>query len=186
MDNFSMLENHDKKVGPVVSVLIPTFNRPRYLFEALISVVQQSYKNLQIIVVNDGGRDVSDVINSFNDRRLIFINRKENCGKVYSLNEALTLAEGKYIAYLDDDDLFYPRHIETLVSALECQTDCQVAYSDLYKVYCKVMPDGNREILSKVVEISRDFDRFFMLYFNQALHVSLMHRADLIDKIGLQ
>lgn len=180
-----MAENYEKKTGPVVSVLLPTFNRPRYLCEALASVLRQSYSNLQIIVINDGGEDVSDVVDSFSDPRLTFIDRKENRGKAYSLNEALSRAEGKYIAYLDDDDLYYPNHIETLVNVLEEESDCQVAYSDLYKAYCMISPDGSRQVLSKIVEISRDFDRFFMLYFNQALHVSLMHRRDLLGKTGL-
>ena len=171
--------------SPKVSILIPTYNRPQYLSEALASALYQSYKNLQVIVVADGGQDVSDIINSFNDPRLIFISRKENRGKAFSLNQALARAEGKYIAYLDDDDIYYPHHIETLVDALEEQTDYQVAYSDLYKTYCKVTPDGSRQVLSKVVEISRDFDRFLMLYFNHVLHVCLMHCRELIEKTGL-
>ena len=179
-----MIKNHDKKAGPVVSVLIPTYNRPQYLSIALASVLQQSYGNLQVIVVNDGGEDVSDLIDSYHDPRLIFINRKENRGKPYSLNEALNQADGKYVAYLDDDDLYYPNHIETLLKTLEFQTDCQVAYSDFYETYCRVSSDGSRQVLSKVVDVSRDFDRFFMLLFNHVLHVCLMHRRDLIDKTG--
>jgi len=174
----------DTRFGPMVSVLIPTFNRRQYLSEALASALRQSYTNLQVIIVNDGGQDVSDIVESHNDSRVVFINRKENRGKAFSLNEALARAKGKYIAYLDDDDLYYPNHIEMLVNILENQSDCQVAYTDLYKAYCKIMPDGSRQILGKVVEISRDFDRFLMLYFNHALHVSLMHRADLIEKTG--
>jgi len=175
----------EPKTGPMVSVLIPTFNRPKYLAEALASVLCQSYRNLQVIVVNDGGQDVTDVVRSCGDPRIVFVNRKENRGKAFSLNEALACARGKYIAYLDDDDLYYPHHIQTLVDALESQKDCQIAYSDLYKTYCKVMPDGSRQVLGKVVEISRDFDRFLMLYFNHVLHVSLMHRRELIEKTGL-
>ena len=180
-----MTKNNEEKPGPVVTVLVPTFNRCRYFAEALASVVCQNYRNLQIIAINDGGEDVSDIVNSYNDPRILFINRKENRGKAYSLNEALARAEGKYVAYLDDDDLYYPNHVSTLVNALENQTDCQVAYSDLYKVYCKICPDGSRKALSKVVEISRDFDRFFILYYNHVLHVSLMHRKDLLEKTGL-
>ena len=179
-----MSENYEKMAGPVVSVLVPTFNRPQYLHKALASVLGQSYKNLQVLVVNDGGEDVSDIIRSFQDPRLVFINRKENCGKAYSLNEALERAKGKYVAYLDDDDIYYPNHIRTLVDTLERDTDCQVAYSDFYKVYCKVMSDGTRQVLSKVVEVSRDFDRFLMLLFNHVLHVCMMHRLDLLDKTG--
>jgi len=179
-----MTKNNEKKAGPLVSVLIPTFNRPKYLSIALASVLRQSYRNLQIIVVNDGGKDICDLIYSFDDPRLIYINRKENQGKPFSLNEALNRADGKYVAYLDDDDLYYPNHIETLVNALESKTGCQVAYSDFYKTYCRISSDGRRQILSKVVQVSRDFDRFFMLLFNHVLHVCLMHRRDLIDKTG--
>jgi glycosyltransferase involved in cell wall biosynthesis len=174
-----------KKSEPVVTVLISTFNRRRYFAEALDSIIHQDYRNLQIIAANDGGEDVSDIVNSYNDPRLIFINRKENRGLPYVFNEALSKAQGKYICYLGDDDLYYPHHVSTLVNALENQTDCQVAYSDLYKVYCKVCPDGSRKVLSKVVNISRDFDRFFMLYYNHVLHVSLMHQRDLLEKTGL-
>jgi glycosyltransferase involved in cell wall biosynthesis len=99
-----MRENYEKKAGPVVSVLVPTFNRPQYLSKALASVLQQSYRNLQLIVINDGGEDVGDIVDSFRDPRLIFINRKENRGKPYSLNEALNRAEGKYVAYLAAGD----------------------------------------------------------------------------------
>jgi glycosyltransferase involved in cell wall biosynthesis len=173
-----------KKAGPVVTVLIPTFNRRRYFAEALASVVRQNYRNLQIIAMNDGGEDVSDIVKSYNDPRVLFINRKENRGLPYTLNEALAQAYGKYICYLGDDDLYYPHHVGTLVNALENETDCQAAYSDLYKVYCKICPDGSRKVLSKVVEISRDFDRFFMLYYNHVLHVSIMHRRDLLEKTG--
>jgi len=180
----AMPDRSESKNGPVVSVLVPTFNRPLYLAQAIASIVRQRYRDLQIIVINDGGRDVTDVVESFNDPRIVFINRRQNRGKPFSLNEAISHARGKYIAYLDDDDVYYPHHIETLVDALENRTDCGVAYTDLYKVYCNVTPDGDRIVLSKVVEVSRDFDRFLMLYFNHVLHVSCLHRRDLLDRTG--
>jgi hypothetical protein len=171
--------------GPLVSVLLPTFNRPRYLAQALASVVRQTYRNLQIVVVNDGGEDVSGIVRSFDDPRIEFIDRKENRGKPFSLNEALARARGEYVAYLDDDDVYYPHHVGVLVQILESTPNCDVAYSDLYKTYCNVLPDGYRQVLSKHVEISRDFDRFLMLYFNHVLHVSLVHRRDLLERTGL-
>jgi glycosyltransferase involved in cell wall biosynthesis len=177
-------QNRENKNGPMVSVIVPTFNRPLYLAQALAGVVRQSFRNLQIIVVNDGGSDITGIVESFGDPRITFINRRQNRGKPFSLNEALARAQGKYIAYLDDDDLYYPHHIETLVEALENDSNCGVAYSDLYKVFCRIAPDGNRLVLSKVIEVSRDFDRFVMLYFNHVLHVSCLHRRDLLDKTG--
>ena len=95
-----------RESGPLVSVLLPTHNRRRYLAEALASAVQQTYRNLEIFVIRDGGEDVADVVRSFDDPRVILIDRRENRGKPFSLNEALSQAQGKYIAYLDDDDVY--------------------------------------------------------------------------------
>jgi glycosyltransferase involved in cell wall biosynthesis len=180
----AMPEKSQSNIGPIVSVIVPTFNRPLYLTEALSSVVHQRYRNLQIIVANDGGCDVAGIVESFNDPRIVFINRRENRGLPFTLNESLARVRGKYICYLGDDDLFYPHHVGTLVDALENRTNCSVAYTDLYKTYCRINPDQTRTAMSKVVEISRDFDRFLMLYFNHVLHVSMMHRTDLIEKTG--
>ncbi|MBN2272090.1 MAG: glycosyltransferase [Sedimentisphaerales bacterium] len=177
-------ENLGVKSGPLVSVLIPTYNRAEYLREALGSAVRQDYSNIEILVIRDGGDRIDDVIRQCNDSRVVFINRDENRGIAFTLNEGLARAAGKYICYLGNDDLYYRHHVGTLVNALEDETDCGVAYSDLYRTYCRIRHDGTREVLSKVVEVSRDFDRFVMLYFNHALHVSLMHRRELVEKIG--
>lgn len=167
----------------LVTVLIPTYNRLRYLPQAVQSVLNQTYPHLQVLVVNDGGPSVREIVSSFNDPRLTLLERKDNRGKAASLNQALQYARGRYVCYLDDDDLYYPHHVGRLVETLETSS-CGVAYSDLYKVHCRILPDGRRQVLGKVVNISRDFDRFLMMYFNHVLHVSLMHRRDLLDKTG--
>lgn len=171
--------------GPLVSVLVPTFNRRRYLREALESLVCQTHRTFEAFVVNDGGERVDDVVAAFNDPRLVLIDRRQNRGKAASLNEAIARARGKYVAYLDDDDRYYPGHLARLVETLEGETAGQAAYTDLYKVHCAVMPDGTRRVLGKVVSISRDFDRFLLCHFNHVLHVALMHRRDLFEKTGL-
>ena len=173
-----------EKRGPLVSVLVPTFNRRRYLREALESVVGQTYRQFEAFVVNDGGEPVADLVAAFNDPRLVLIERRENRGKAASLNEALGRAQGKYVAYLDDDDRYYPEHLARLVETLEGRDDCHAAYTDLYKVHCRVLPDGTRQVLGKVVNISRDFDRFLLCHINHVLHVALMHRRDLFEKTG--
>ena len=178
------MQSSTKQHGPLVSVLVPTFNRRRYLKEALAGLLGQTYGHFEAIVVNDGGETVADVVERFADPRLVLIERRENRGKAASLNQALAHASGKYVAYLDDDDLYYPQHLRRLVDALEGDTGCGLAYTDLYKVHCRILPDGARQVRGKVVNVSRDFDRFFLCYFNHALHVSLMHRRDLLERTG--
>lgn len=171
--------------NPLVSVLICTHNRPQYLPEALRSIFAQTYTNYEVILTRDGGQPVREHIGEFlSDRRLIFVDREENRGKAYSLNRAMERARGTYVCYLDDDDAWYPNHVEKLVNALRQNSRYGAAYSDLYKAHCRYLPDGRRLVLSKNVEISRDFDRMMLLQFNHVLHVSVMHRRDLLEKAG--
>jgi glycosyltransferase involved in cell wall biosynthesis len=173
------------KNGPLVSILIPTYNRLGYLPLAIRSALSQDYQNIEVLVMRDGGQKINGVIESFSDPRLVFIDRDENHGKPYTLNYGLGMAKGKYICYLDDDDILYPNHVGTLLDILETKTDCLAAYSDLYRVYCRNSADGERLVLSKVIEVSRDFDRSMMLHYNHVLHISMMHRKDLLEKTGL-
>ncbi len=173
-----------QKNGPLVSALISTYNRPAYLAEALESLLSQTWPYLQIVLVRDGGKPVRSVVDRFTDRRLTFIDRDQNKGLAYSFNEALSKARGDYICYLGDDDKLYPHHVEQLVTAIESQDRCQAVYSDLYKAHCRVMADGRRIVLAKNVEISRDYDQMVMLQFNHVLHVSVMHRKDLLERAG--
>jgi glycosyltransferase involved in cell wall biosynthesis len=170
--------------GPLVSVLISTYNRPAYLTEALESIFRQTYTNFEILLVRDGGLPVREVVGQFDDSRLHFIDRDQNHGLPRSFNEALAAARGEYICYLGDDDKFYPHHIALLVDAILKNPDYAAVYSDLYKAHCRVLPDGRRRVLAKNVEISRDFDRMLMLQFNHALHVSLIHRRDVFEQAG--
>lgn len=169
--------------GPLVTLLMATYNRRAYLAEALASAVGQTWRNLQILLVRDGGEDVRDIVERFDDPRIHFIDRAENRGYAATLNEALQYAEGKYLAYLGDDDFHYPDHVESLVTALE-GSDYGAAYTDLYRTTFKLTPDGRRVALGKYLDIRRNFDRIFMFHFNQALGGALMHRRDLLDRTG--
>ena len=176
--------NNKQNSGPLVSVLMATYNRPVYVRQAIESVLQQTYNNFELIVVRDGGARIDDAVRYFDDSRIVFIDRDVNFGKPRSLNEAMERAQGEYVCYLDDDDMYYPHHIEVLVNVLSEQDKYGAAYSDLYKAHCRIRSDEKRVVLSKNVEVSRDFDRWALLHFNHILHVSLMHRRDLFEKTG--
>ncbi|MHC4834576.1 MAG: glycosyltransferase family 2 protein [Planctomycetota bacterium] len=178
------MQQNPIKTDPLVTVLLPTYNRPRSLSTAIDSVLAQSYSQFELIVIRDGGQPIASIMQSYDDARIVLIDRDENRGKAASLNEALARAKGQYVCYLDDDDQWYSNHIQTLVHALEDNPEYGLAYSDLYKVHYRALSGSRRHILAKNVEISRDFDRMLMLQFNHVLHVSLMHRKDLLDQAG--
>lgn len=105
-----------------VSVVLPVFNAGAYFCDAISSVCNQSFKNLEIIVINDGSTDSTrDQIQKVNveDERVRVVDRRDNCGLVYSLNEGLSLCSGTYIARMDADDISLSYRIARQVRFLE-------------------------------------------------------------------
>lgn len=170
--------------GPTVSVVVCTYNRPRYLREALGSVLAQEYDDWELLVVNDGGVDVRGITEGLGDNRIRYFNRRENRGKAACLNFALRRARGEYVAYLDDDDRWYSNHLGVLVEALDHNLQAGGAYSDLYEVTVIKDDKGRRIPLQKAIRVCRDFSRPFMWHFNHVLHVSVMHRRELVLRAG--
>lgn len=166
---------------PLVSVIVPTFNRPGLLREAVESVLSQTYRNIEIIVVNDAGDDVEDIINSLN-AEIIYLSHEINRGLASARNTALKSASGKYIAYLDDDDVFYPGHIETLVRFLERKA-AWVAYTDSNLVV-RSLENGELATKHKGIYFGRDFDARSLLVSNYIPVINVMHRRDALQKTG--
>ncbi|HKN18177.1 MAG TPA: glycosyltransferase, partial [Dissulfurispiraceae bacterium] len=169
--------------GPLVTVIMPTLNRPGMLCRALESILSQTYRNLEAIVVNDGGEDVNDVIAPFHDNRVVYLCHDRNRGRSAARNTGLKAAHGTYIAYLDDDDIYYPDHLETLVGFLE-KSGAKVAYSDSYRA-SQTLITGRHVTVGKDLPYSFDFDRRQLLISNYIPINTVMHRKDLLDEAGL-
>ena len=109
-----MKSNHQ----PLVSIIIATYNRSNVLKLAIESVLWSTYQNWELIVVDDASTDdTSFVVNSFSDKRIKYFVLKENIGvQSGPNNEGLKHARGEFIAYLSHDDIWFPDHLENLVS----------------------------------------------------------------------
>ena len=103
--------------GPLVSLIVRTHNRRRFLERALNSVASQLYRDVEAIVVNDAGEPVDDIVARYPFARAI-VNEK-NLGTTAAANVGLAAATGTYVGLLDDDDLLFPDHLSRLVDALE-------------------------------------------------------------------
>ncbi|SJZ99930.1 Glycosyltransferase family 25 (LPS biosynthesis protein) [Oceanospirillum multiglobuliferum] len=124
--------------APLVSVLTRTKDRTSLLKRAALSVAEQTYENIELVIVNDGGVNVSEkeIITHITkhkraeDIKLTVINLSENIGRSAAANKALDLAKGQYLIFLDDDDWINPDHISKLVNKLESNKSYIAAYSD--------------------------------------------------------
>jgi O-antigen biosynthesis protein len=130
-----------------VSVVIPTSNRPVMLGDALASLADQTYGNWEVVVVNDGGDDLHLPVAVAG--RATYIRLEQRGGAARARNVALRAARGAVIAFLDDDDVFLPRHLECLVAGLRA-SGAAFAYTKSVPVEERVT-DGVRE------EIRRGF-----------------------------
>jgi glycosyltransferase involved in cell wall biosynthesis len=107
---------------PLVSVLMTAFNREKFIREAIESVLASSYRNFELIIVDDGSSDatvsVAESYAATDSRVKVFIN-EQNLGDYPNRNRAASYAKGKYLKYLDSDDLIYPYGLEALVYFME-------------------------------------------------------------------
>lgn len=153
-----------------VSVIIATKDRPDLLKNAIRSVLQQTFLNFEVIVVNDGGSSLVEVVGSFSDQRIRLLELSENKGKSHALNYAVERATSDFIAYLDDDDLYLPHHLRVLMNAINiAQTD--FVYADSEARVIRVDGSVDSSYLTDI-----DFDITRIEYSNFVPNLSILHR----------
>jgi glycosyltransferase involved in cell wall biosynthesis len=128
-----MIEDKDK---PLVSIIIPAYNAGRYIREAVDSALAQTYKNCEVIVVDDGSSDnTRQVLAPYIDAGKIKYIYQENKGLAGARNTGIKNSSGEYIALLDADDIFLPTKLEHQVSYLKTHPECDISYCDIYHFY---------------------------------------------------
>ncbi|HSY17149.1 MAG TPA: glycosyltransferase, partial [Candidatus Acidoferrales bacterium] len=170
-------------VNGLVSVIVPTYNRPDWLGETLQSILAQTYRNFEIIVVNDAGPDVSHVIEPLNaDGQIRLIRHEKNKGLAGARNTGVRAARGQYIAYLDDDDIYHPHHLATLVSHLQA-TGAAVVYSDAHRGTQRKQGD-RYVVVERSVPYSHDWDGDKILVHNFIPVLCFLHRRECAGAAG--
>jgi glycosyltransferase involved in cell wall biosynthesis len=118
---------------PLVTVVVPTYNRPAYLREALVSLVNQTFGDFEAVIADDGsGAETTAVIAEFDDRRLRHRRNERNLGMLRNNVSAFRTARTKYVANLHDDDRWREDMLERLVAPLEADDSLVAAFSDHY------------------------------------------------------
>ncbi|MCK4585931.1 MAG: glycosyltransferase [Gammaproteobacteria bacterium] len=177
-----------------VSVIIPTYNRSVLVQHAIDSILNQTYKNIEIIVIDDGSTDNTEEVLRHYGKKIKYIKQK-NQGVNASRNIALSMCSGKYIALLDNDDLWLDFKIELEVEILETYNQAAFVFSDFYifKTNGPRRPKGlnswfqqpynwdtvfsnsvNYPPLITSEHISGQVNKPFKVYFGDIYHISLM------------
>lgn len=166
---------------PLVTIVISVYNKEAYVAQAIESVINQTYRNLDIIVVDDGSTDSSrDVIQRYvgRDPRLRF-HTQPNSGVASCRNRGLTDSDGEFIVFLDGDDYLYPEYVETAVRYMETHPEV-----DLLHVAWDVVDQDGKRLSSVSVGDRANYLRTLLLGNIFAIHAVLC-RMSFLKKVGL-
>jgi len=166
----------------MVSVVIPTYNRHDSLLKSVNSVINQSFRNFEVIVVNDNPLDfdVKICIDNLNDNRCSVFFNKFKKGANGARNYGIHKSTGTYIAFLDDDDIWLPNYLEEQIKMITKNKD----YNAIFSGYQKRNYDGN--VIEKFFKQSSiDIPNLIKSNFGIGASSTLMVRSDLFDEIGL-
>jgi len=126
---------------PLVSVILPTFNRAYIVKRAIDSVLDQRYKNLELIIIDDCSTDnTKKVVQSYSDKRVKYIVNAHNLGGAGSRNEGIKIAKGAFIAFQDSDDEWLPQKLEEQISILDQSPD------EIGAIYCNFHSASDQKI----------------------------------------
>ena len=174
----------------LVSVCINAYNSEKYISDTIKSVIDQTYKNLQIIVIDDCSTDNTyNILKSFDDPRLEIYRLPYNCHISNACNEGFKYVKGKYVAHLDSDDLWVPEKIEKQVEFLENNKEYGACFT-----YAEII-DENGQLADESGDYLRDIYafqnctqtdmyRYFYDNSNRLCHPSSLIRTDIIEKLG--
>jgi len=171
---------------PKVSVVIPVLNGERFITDAVESVLSQSFKDLELIVVDDGSTDgTGEIVKSFGSQ--LVYRYQPNAGADRAYNQGISMTSGQYVAFLDHDDLWYPDKIETQVAILDRLPEVGLTFSEVDDVdelgnpIKKKTWAGRRGIKDDLIG---DFRAILKRRFPIAVPSAMMIRRDVLGKIG--
>ena len=164
---------------PKIDIILPTYNRKNKIVTAIQSIIDQTYPNWILYVVNDGGEDVSEIIKDFKDKRIKYYNIK-HIGKSGALNYGLKISNNHYISYMDDDDIIFPQHLELLLTA-SLQNKRNFVYSD---TYLTEIDEKTGKQISQRIENNLDATYEMLRFQNYINHKQILHTRELYKKVG--
>lgn len=164
--------------SPLVSVIIPCFNQGHFLAEAIKSALEQSYRRLEVIVVDDGSTDESSQVTSRYDR--VKLIRQPNSGLSAARNAGLAASVGDYVVFLDADDRLLPEALQAGVNCLASHPECAFVYGQ----YRLIAADGNPLPSPAPVGAPEDYYQEMLRTNCIGMHATVMYRRTVFAAVG--
>ena len=118
--------------NPKISVVLPTYNRPEFIVLSIRSILNQTYRNFELIILDDASTDnTEEVVTSFKDKRIIFIKNKNNLGYATNIKNGFKMARGKYIFMISDDDIILSTDLFSAIATTMDKTNAGYAQTGL-------------------------------------------------------
>jgi len=171
----------DRGGRPLVSVIVPTYNRPVELAELLESLSRQTFRSFEVIIVNDGGRPVDGIVRLYPELDVKLVDTGANLMHVRARNLALGLAQGEWIMPCDDDDLLVPVHLERMLAAVR---DADFLYSDAEIVEFELDVSAGIRLPRRRRLFAYEYDPEGMRRFSTYIPSGSLYRKAIHDAIG--
>ncbi len=158
---------------PEISVVMPVYNGEKYLREAIESVLNQTFTNFEFIIVNDGSKDkTEEIIQSYADERIVYINNGGNLGLSKSFNKAILVARGEYIARMDADDVSVPKRFERQRAFLQRHPHVDIVGSSL-----EFIDESGKHLGRYDKQVDHLDIKFSSLFSTPMMHPTVMGKA---------
>jgi len=166
--------------SPAVSVVMSVYNGEKYLRQAIDSILNQTYTDFEFIIIDDGSTDSTrEIVRSYGDSRIQFVQNGGNIGLTKSLNKGLQIAEGRYVARMDADDLSSPYRLKTQMDFLEDHPDYAVVGT-----FLNIIDENSNYVQTAHKPVTDSMIREHVKHDNCIAHGSAMIRKSCLTDIG--
>lgn len=167
-----------------------TYNREHLLPKAIESVLNQTYKDLELVIIDDGSTDATEqLIRTYDDSRIVYKKLEKNSFYCYAANYGLTFCKGEYLAFMNSDDIWLPDKLEKQIHFLETHKEYKVCFTAAYLIDA----EGNdvtdqctemRDSFGKQYASQKECIQFLFKYRNTLCHPSALVRKEIMEQVG--
>ncbi|MFJ2985486.1 MULTISPECIES: glycosyltransferase [unclassified Pseudomonas] len=179
-------QRHDATDTPLVTVIIASYNHARYIEQSILSVINQTYKNIELLVIDDGSKDESPaLLTRLQAQHGFDLKLQANQGLARTLNEAIARAEGDLIVPFGSDDIMFPHRIATQVAYMQGKPEVGICSANIETIDQDGKVMGAREQRNRNLPFRRlNFDDLFLDRKPGPMAATLMLRREALEKVG--